>query len=58
MNFGFNLRERGTLPVGWHIWSIQHQIMPHFSYLSCPTFLTIHDFTALVVQLCEGMGFT
>jgi len=30
------------LALGWHIWSIQHQIMLHFNCHSCPTFLTFH----------------
>jgi hypothetical protein len=36
------------LPVGCHIWSIQRQIMLHFNYHSCPTFMTFHEFIAVV----------
>jgi len=38
------------LPVCWHIWSTQHQIMLHFNCHSCPTFMTFHEFIALVLN--------
>jgi len=38
------------LPVGWHIWSTQHQIKLHFNYHPCPTFMTFYEFIALVLN--------
>jgi hypothetical protein len=46
-SFNLTWGNEEHLPVTWHIWSIQDQIMFCFNYHSCPTFLTFHEFIAL-----------
>ena len=47
-SLGLTWGKEEHLPVGWHIWSIQHHIMLHFNHHSCPTFMIFHEFIALV----------
>jgi hypothetical protein len=41
------------LPVGWHIWSRQDQIMLSLKHNTCLTLLISHEFTALVIKCMQ-----